>query len=342
MCGPAAPPDNYCQEGTTPSGIAPPMDYGAPGSYAVAEATFANPLDTIGPPNPGDITVFTPVGETDVPVIFFSHAFAAINVNLYRPLLEMLASHGFAVVFVPYPIGGGADGNETKYAWLDAGFVEAAAQFPTVFDLTRVGFVGHSFGAGATPEMARLGIVERGWGSAARFMFIIAPWYSWGTGYDTLPTDMLTIVQVYADDDVNDHEIAAQDIWDALPAAMPKQWQVVRSDTCTCALTAGHSVPGCGAGTVNPEAGGTLNAHDRWAVWRRMHAAAAYALLSDAAASDVALGVDRYLGHWVGCEDDRDVTPLEVSAAPAPTACQPYMYDYAARCDNADVGYPCP
>ncbi|PZR05270.1 MAG: hypothetical protein DI536_32620 [Archangium gephyra] len=167
--------------------------------------TLANPRPT----NAGDITIFRPTGLTNVPVIFFSHAFGATNPDSYRDLFEVLASNGYAVVHVPYPLR--PPGNtpvDERYQVLWTGFVTARAHDTTTFDMTRVGFVGHSFGGGATPELARRGYVDQTWGSNGRFMFIMAPWYSWGTGYDTLPADTRTVIQVYADDEANDPVIA--------------------------------------------------------------------------------------------------------------------------------------
>ena len=255
----------------------------------------------------------------------------------------MLTSNGLAVVQVPYPIFvAGQRPNAVRYDWLWSGFSEAAIRYASVFDLTRVGFVGHSFGGGATPEMARRGFVEKGWGAAGRFMFVMAPWYSWGTGYDTLPGDVRTVIQVYADDAVNEHDIAVADIWNKLPATLERRWLMIRSDACGCGLNAGHVVPICSPDSGSPEDGGTLNGHDAWGVWRRVHALAAYAFNGDVAASDVAYGIDTAMGKWIGC-GSRDIRPLESATTPIVDHCQADVtYPLALRCDSADSDVICP
>jgi hypothetical protein len=188
--------------------------------------------------------------------------------------------------------------------------------------------------------MARRGFVEKGWGSAGRFMFMMAPWYSWGQNYQSLPTDVRTVVQVYADDDKNDHEIAVNDIWNKLPAGIERSWILVRSDACQCGLNAPHTLPMTdNASLPNPE--NVTNGYDTWGVWRRIHALASYAFAGDTAARPVAFGTESSMGAWLGC-GGRNVRPLESGTTPITTTCQPFLYTASARCDNADPGTACP
>ena len=315
----------------------PPGSPGTTGPHAVTVETLANPRPT----NAGDITIFRPTGLTNVPVIFFSHAFGATNPDSYRDLFEVLASNGYAVVHVPYPLR--PPGNtpvDERYQVLWTGFVTARAHYATTFDMTRVGFVGHSFGGGATPELARRGFVDQTWGSNGRFMFIMAPWYSWGTGYDTLPADTRTVIQVYADDEANDPVIAREDIWNKLPASLEKSWQLIRTDVCGCGINATHTLPmSRNTFTANPQ--NVLNAADRWGVFRRIHALARYAFAQDTTARAIAFGTDTSLGHWVGC-GGRAVRPLEATPSPNISQCASYMYPYSGRCAEADTGVTCP
>lgn len=286
---------------------------------------------------PRDVAIYRPSGQTNVPVLFFSHAFGATDPRMYDDLFRMLASNGYAVVQVAYPIvAPKAHGNADRYDCLWQGFQAAVAREGAVFDLTRVGFFGHSYGGGATPEMARRGFVEKGWGSAGRFFFSMAPWYGWGTQLDTLPLDVKVAVQVYADDDVNDHQIAIRDVWNQLPAGLERVWMTVRSDACGCGLNATHVVPISFTGlSGNPES--VLNAQDRWAVWRRLHAMAVYAFTQNPSAKQVVFGSDVDMGHWFGC-DGRAVRPMEVSlTTPLPAPCRAYMYPLSAREAYADT-----
>jgi hypothetical protein len=312
-------------------------DYGSSGTFAVTVDTVANTKLAA----PGVVSIYRPTGQSGVPVVFFSHAFGATDPLSYDVLFRQLASNGIAVVHVPYAIlPPQTNKNAERYDELWAGFLAAVAHEGAVFDLTRVGFAGHSFGGGATPEMARRGFVTQGWGAHGRFMFIMAPWYSWGSGYDTLPLDVRTVVQVYADDDTNDHQIAVDDIWNKLPAGLERVWLMVRSDACSCGLNAGHVTPMTSPG-MHPENGSTLNGHDTWAVQRRLHALATWAFTGATTARDVAYGTDSSLGAWSAC-GGRPVRPLEATLTPQLAACQAYQYPASARCMSADPAYTCP
>lgn len=314
-----------------------PGDFGADGTYSVEIHTLTNPHSTA----PGPVSVYLPSGKTTVPVLFFSHAFGATDPASYDALFRHLASRGLAVVHVPYPnTPPMATKNADRYDCLWDGFLAAVAAYSTTFDLTRVGFFGHSYGGGATPEMARRGFVEKGWGSAGRLMFVMAPWYSWGSGYDTLPADVRTVIEVYADDDANDHQIAVHDVWDKLPASMEKAWLMIRTDVCgACGLNSPHTLP-MTSGKANAQ--DVLNGYDSWGVWRRLDALAAYAFDGDAGARDVAYGQDSSMGIWTGC-NGRAVRPLESSVtAPITSTCVPPQFPYADWCKYADPGVPCP
>lgn len=312
----------------------PPAGYGTTGPYTVDVASLANPH----PSAPLPMRIYTPHGQTSVPVLFFSHAFGATDADSYDGMFRQLASNGYAVVFVPYPILVPAlqMKDKDRYDCIWDGFVEAVAKNQGTFDLTRVGFFGHSYGGGATPEMARRGFVEKGWGSAGRFVYIMAPWYSWGSGYDTIPTDVHLVVQVYADDEINDHQIAVEDIWKKLPAGIDKHWLMVRSDVCGCGLNATHTVPMTQA-TAKPNPENVTNAHDAWGVWRRIHALAAYTFEGTVAAKPVAYGTASSMGSWIGC-GGRAVAPIEGDTSPITDACHPYKYPLADRCQYADPG----
>lgn len=325
-----------CEPGATT--VPGPGEFGSAGPHAVTVETLTNPRGA----GAGPVTIYRPSGQSGVPVLFFSHAFGATDPTLYDPLFRQLASNRFAVVQVPYPtIVAGSDPMATRYGWLWDGFVAAATSYAATFDLTRVGFFGHSFGGGATPEMARRGFVERGWGSAGRMMFVMAPWYSWGSGYETLPTNVRTVVQVYADDATNEHDIARADIWEKLPTTLERRWLMVRSDACGCGLNAGHVVPISSAGALHPENGASLNAHDVWAIQRRVHALATYAFSDDAAARNVAYGLDDAMGAWLAC-GGREVVALESAVTPIVDQCQSAEYKLSDRCSFADASLVCP
>ncbi|TGD73633.1 hypothetical protein E4634_11495 [Mangrovimicrobium sediminis] len=155
------------------------------------------------------ITVLHPDDGGRHPVIFFAHGYGGHNwKTAYFDLIDDLASHGYVVVFVPFQT---ASTSRLMYATLWDGFTDAVDAFGAVMDLDRVGFVGHSFGGGATPYMAYKGLVEQGWGGVASYVYTSAPWYSWDTPDDkleSLPPETVFVASIYEDDTINDHRMA--------------------------------------------------------------------------------------------------------------------------------------
>ncbi|TGD76086.1 hypothetical protein E4634_00610 [Mangrovimicrobium sediminis] len=194
-----------------------------------------------------DIQVFLPAGkQAKAPVIFFSHAFGAYDwKDTYPDLMRNLASRGNIVVFVPYRAFGAS--NEKRYETLWDGFTRAVDEYGSRMDLSRVAFVGHSYGGGATPYMAYKGLVEKGWGSAGSYIFIMAPWYSFDITQKMLssyPRDTHLVMQVYDEDDVNDHRMAI-DLYNSieLPASNKTFLEVRSQSRNGCAITASHDTP---------------------------------------------------------------------------------------------------
>lgn len=313
--------------------------------------------DVANPRWPQPITVYRPMNTQPYPVIFYSHAFLGSDHTRVAPMLRRFASAGFNVVFVPYK---GLMVNRTEqYATLWEGFRAAATQYGAQFDLTRVGFVGHSFGGGATAELARRAFaaptqngLTQAWGAAGRFMFIMAPWFSFPSlespgptndHYRDLPLDVKVVVQLFGDDDTNDHLIAQQDLWDKLPVGVERSWQVISSDQCgPDLLLAGHNIPPGNVGDAGD------NALDVWGIARHVLALADYAVGSKSqAAREVAFGLDdqgRSMGRWVGC-GGRPVSVLTATTTPVISACaggastpKQYTFEVSQRCRYSDTG----
>lgn len=216
--------------------------YGSTGTFQMGRETFRNPVW-----RRGEIAVFYPKGvNKKTPVIFFAHGYGAKDWRLsYGDLVSHIVSKGYTVVYSPYQTFM-ADFKE-RYETLWKGFELAAEKFKTRIDLTRVGFVGHSFGGGATPAMAYKGLVEKKWGENGAFMFIMAPWYSFELTTDKLsklPQHTFLLIQIYDKDSVNDHRMAV-DLYRniKLPQAQ-KSFEVIRSVSInSCELTADHATP---------------------------------------------------------------------------------------------------
>ena len=218
------------------------------------------------------------------PTIFFAHGFGGNQSDLYLALLRFLASKGYTVVFSPYQTVGNTI--DDRYNTLWEGFVRAVETFPQYIDQTKVGFAGHSFGAGALFNMGQRAFVEEGWGSKGRFLFSMAPWYLYGitqTQLQNYPKDVKLLIQVYEDDAVNDHRIAVDAFNNVGIPNAEKDYVIVPTDAVAgYAYTADHSSPASRSGVYD--------AIDSWAIFRLIDALADYALNGKIAGKSTALG----------------------------------------------------
>jgi surfactin synthase thioesterase subunit len=310
-------------------------DYGSFGQFAVNRQVIPNP----DPEAPAPISVFVPSNATaqnKAPVVFFAHGFGGISYLFYEELLRQLASNGFIVVFSPYT-SNLLSSHAVRYNQLWTGFLTAVQQNSAIMDTTKVGFAGHSYGAGATPEMARRGVAE-GWGTNGLFLFVMAPWYNWGTNSEQIPASAKMIVQVYWDDETNQHLIGQNDVWNKLPQITERKWQVIRASQTYCSLNAGHSVPvtnGLG------QSDGLTNGYDSWGIWRRLHALSVYTFSGNQIAKDVAFGIDANMGKWRGIFGIRKISPLESVSSPIVNTQTNPTFLWSQKCLYAQ-GSPCP
>jgi dienelactone hydrolase len=310
-------------------------DYGGFGQFEVTRQTIANP----DPNAPAPISVFIPSNATaqnKVPVVFFAHGFGGVSYQFYETLMRQLASNGYIIVFSPYTANLFAT-HTVRYNQLWNGFQTAVQQNAAIMDVTRVGYAGHSYGAGATPEMARRGLAQ-GWGANGLFLFVMAAWYNWGTNLEQIPASAKMIVQVYWDDETNQHLISQNDIWNRLPQITERKWQVIRASRTYCSLNAGHSVPVTN-GLGQTEA--VTDANDSWGVWRRLHALSDYTFSGNQTAKNIAFGADAHMGRWRGVFGSRRISPLESTDSPVVNSQSNPSFLWSQKCTYA-LGSPCP
>jgi len=256
----------------------PTSGYGTDGSYTVATQSFANPNFS-----GHDIVIYYPAGITSpVPTIFYSHAFGGNNPDNISGFLKFVAKKGYAVVFVPYQTTGVTV--QDRYSNLLNGFIQAAQDYPNIIDTTKVGFVGHSFGGGASFANAYHCFTTLNWGQSGRFIFAMAQWYSYSisqTELQSFPDDVKLLTLVYGDDITNDQRMA-NDIFNTINIpASEKDYLRVKSDTIGgYVYTADHVVPNDSA----------FDALDYYAYYRLFDAMCDYAFNGSMAGKDVALG----------------------------------------------------
>ena len=275
--------------------------YGANGPFAVTDEKFASPLY-----DRENVHVFRPAGATaPAPVIFFAPGFANNDPDEYKALINHIVSRGYALVYAPFQIvSGDITLHKKRYDTIFAGFEEAVKRYGSSFDLTRVGYAGHSYGGSAILNMAFRGL-ERGWGKDGLFLFVMAPWYYYEMSlaqFVNFPQHAKVIVQVYEQDGVCDHRIG-KEIFERLnlPASEKDFVMLLREERLGYKLEADHGTP----------SGSGQDAHDYYGVYRLLDALADYAFEGKQEAKRIALGggsaEQRFMGMW---PDSRPVREL--------------------------------
>jgi hypothetical protein len=299
----------------------PKSGFGSDGMFLVSKITFQSPL------NPSrNVEIFYPTEiNKPKPTLFFSHAFGGDNSDYYKGLLEFVAKKGYVIIFSPYPTNGVTVNDRYNILW--ESFKKAVTDYPNLIDKTRVGFLGHSFGGGASFGLAYKGFVDEGWGTNGRFIFAMAQWYSFQLTQSQLqnfPANTKLVTQVYDEDVVNDHRMAI-DIFKNIniPDAEKDFIYVNRSTIGNYNYLADHGVPN----TVS-----AFDAYDYYAIYRILDALIDYSLNGNQNAKSIALGGGSTEQITMPSYNGQALTPLEVTDNPSPKYSQS-KYEYP--CSNS-------
>lgn len=279
----------------------PASGYGADGSYTVASVSFDSPTYS-----GKKVTLFYPKEATGpVPVIFYSHPYGGEEVSYNIGLYNFIAKKGYAVVFAPYPTTGVTV--DSRYNTLWQSFLKAVNDYPGIIDTKKVGFMGHSFGGGASFALAYKGFVENGWGVNGRFIFTMAQWYSYNitaTQLQSFPSNTKLISEVYNDDVTNDHRLAIDMFKHINIADAEKDYILVKQSVVDgYTYTAAHDLPNTRT---------AYDAYDYYVVYRLLDAMIDYSFNGNANAKNTALGN----GASVQVSLPQGMTPLEVTDNP--------------------------
>jgi len=257
----------------------PATGYGQDGTYTVSTISFPSPAC-----KGKNVEIFYPGELTGPrPVIFYSHPFGAEESTYNIGLFNFIAKKGYVVVFAPYATFGVSI--IERYHTLWQSFKTAVSSYPQLIDTTKVGFMGHSFGGGASFEMAYKGFVEEGWGANGRFIYSQAPWYSYEITQQQLqsfPANTKLITQVFDDDVTNDHRMAI-DMFKSIniPETEKDFILVKKSVVNNYTYTAEHNLPNTRS---------AFDAYDYYVVYRLLDALIDYSFNGNANAKEVALG----------------------------------------------------
>lgn len=289
--------------------------YGAFGSYEVAMSSFSNPTkgsDKI-------VSIFYPQDITNpVPTIFYCPGFGITDYEVHLALFNFIASKGYAVVFSPYSSNIFTSYDAKNVEMLN-GIITSTEEYPTIIDTTRIGIMGHSFGAGASPWVGKNLFTERNWGESGKFMFLNATWYIRQTEQEDLenfPSDCKFICQVNDLDQTNDHRMSIDLFCTINIPNEEKDFIVIKQDTVQVAnedpyyYYAGHRV----LKTDNSEDDSSYDAYDSYGIFRLLDALAVYTFEGDMVAKNVALGN----GSQEQISMGETLKPLEVNDSPEP------------------------
>ena len=262
-----------------PNFAKPTSGYGADGTHTVGVISFQNPnfpTKNINIYYPSDVS-------TKVPTIFYSHAYGGNDSSNIDGMLYFVARKGYAIVYVPYQTTGVSVPD--RYNNLLSGFRQAARSYTNIIDTTRVGFMGHSFGGGASFANAQTCFNENNWGSNGRFIYSLAPWYAYNlaaTQAITLPSNTKVLVEVFNDDVTNDHRMAIDLFNNINIASSEKDFVMVKSATINgYTYSAEHNLPNTHS---------AFDALDYYAYYRFIAALCDYTFTGSLVGKNVALG----------------------------------------------------
>lgn len=293
--------------------------YGSNGALGVSQTNILNdhyPLKSI--------SVFYPTGTTSpIPTVFYAHGFGGTDYNYGIEIINHIVSKGYAVVFVPYKSFGVTD--TERYLTLFDGFNKSARNLTSIIDTSRVGFMGHSYGAGALPILSYREFTENNWGTNGKFLVLSAPWYSYELGSSVLsnyPTDCNMQVILYDNDSINDHRMG-MDIFNNIAINDSiKDCITVYSDTVSGYIyQADHYL------TAQYSSNSEFDALDYYVTFRLFDAIADFTFTGNPTAKEIALGN----GSPSQIDMGTQLSPLSVTDTPVPTHLQS---QYLFPCDT--------
>ncbi|WP_281226335.1 alpha/beta hydrolase [Flavobacterium aquiphilum] len=285
----------------------PQNGYGSDGQYTVATKSFPSPLYS-----GKNVTIFYPkeIG-TARPTIFYSHPYGGEESSYNIGLYEFIAKKGYVVVFAPYPTTGVSI--DDRYSTLWESFKKAVTDYPNIIDTSKIGFMGHSFGGGASFALAHKAFINEGWGQNGRFIFTMAQWYAHQiTDADLLnfPANTKLITQVYDDDVTNDHRLAIDIFKNINIPDSEKDFILIKKSVLpTYTYTAEHTLP-------NTQS--AYDAYDYYGIYRLLDAMIDYSFNGSSAGKKVALGNGSAEQITMPSYNGQALTPLEVTDNPIP------------------------
>ena len=279
------------------------LGFGAQGAYVTKEFRFPHPAG-----GGKYLYCYVPHGAVGrIPVVLMAPEVQTTG-KKYRELLLHIASRGCIVISSTYRYGLFVS-DARRYEILLRGFDAVIELFRTQIDTTRIGFVGHSYGAGALPAVSWHFLNGRGWGQDGAFLFLMSPSYVHCMSqqqFERFPSRVKLVVEVFESDHWNDYRIAEDIFYSINIHPSEKDFLIVKelSHGRRHKINAEYQTPYC-------EEPKDLTPLHYYAIFRPLDALIDYTFKNDSVAKNVCLGNGSpeqvNMGTWW---DGTPVTPL--------------------------------
>lgn len=191
-------------------------------------------IDRVPDPNwkGNDLYVFRPDSiKEHCPVIIFCPKFGSEHPLEYKEFIEHTVGNGYSLIFLSARKISITRNKITRYD-LGVEAVENVFRKYSQFDTSRIGVIGHGFGAGAVPALTRK-LLLKAWGQNGNFMYLMSPWYLYSTNERELinfPRNVtMLVVQSFENDNYNDPAIGA-DIFNLIGIDSLKKYYLYTND----------------------------------------------------------------------------------------------------------------
>ena len=180
-------------------------------------------------------------GDAQRPVVFVVHGYLANSNLLYEGIIDHFTRTGNIVVMATY--GSGNLGDVLGSANIEVQGITAAVPQLQRADLSNVGLIGHSLGAGMLPYVTQQ-VSSHGWGTNGLWLFSLAPYQGIGTGTIALPAHTRAVVEAYDGDTLVNRSVGV-DLFGrmSMPNSQKDHVTVRSSSNGGASLSAQHTSP---------------------------------------------------------------------------------------------------
>ncbi len=288
--------------------------YGAFGNHPIAEKKFDNQyLLSLGYNHGDDGVEITIRYASDIQgpmsTVLFASGYGQYDPYTFDKLLDFIAKKGYCVVFTPYP---------TNTSWANAlynGMNQAIDENSgvnagdlNIIEKSKIGFFGHSLGAGDIYWLGHKFYVDHGYGSNGKFLFANSGWIGFNMTEAYLadyPSDCLLRVQVGQEEDYDPNINPTGDTSPRIqyylfhqiniPDSNKNYVRILSADQANYHYSTHHDMVTTSA---------AYNAMDYYAIFRPLDAMMDYAFNGVTAAKDIALGFDLSMGSLPDLDPD--------------------------------------